>query len=96
MSGSVGLHLIHRTIGYLLLGLLLFAALSARQPRRLGRAVGAAFLLAIAQVATGIADVLLGLPVEVTGLHSALAAALVLTLAFALDEAWSQTPATIH
>jgi heme A synthase len=92
----VGLHLIHRTSGYLLVGLLLFAALSARQPHRLGRALGAAFLLALAQVVVGIANVLLGLPVEVTGLHSALAAALVLTLAFALDEAWRRAPATIH
>jgi cytochrome c oxidase assembly protein subunit 15 len=96
LSGSVGLHLIHRTSGYLLVGLLLLAALSARQPRRLGRAVGAAFLLALAQVAVGIANVVLGLPVEVTGLHTALAAALVLTLAFALDEAWRRAPATIH
>jgi cytochrome c oxidase assembly protein subunit 15 len=96
LSGSVGLHLIHRTSGYLLVGLLLLAALSARQPRRLGRAVGAAFLLALAQAVVGIANVLLGLPVEVTGLHTALAAALVLTLAFALDEAWRRAPATIH
>jgi cytochrome c oxidase assembly protein subunit 15 len=96
LSGSVGLHLIHRTGGYLLLGLLLFAALSTRQPRRLGRAVATAFLLGVAQVAAGIANVVLGLPVEVTGLHSALAAALVLTLAFALDTAWSRAPVTIH
>ena len=47
----------------------------------------------VAQVVVGIANVLLGLPVEVTGLHSALAAALVLTLVFALDEAWSRAPA---
>lgn len=96
LSGSVGLHLIHRTTGYLLLGLLLVAALRTRQARRLGRAMGAACLLALAQVVVGIANVLLGLPVEVTGLHSALAAALVLTMAFAVDEAWSRAPATIR
>jgi cytochrome c oxidase assembly protein subunit 15 len=96
LSGSVGLHLIHRTTGYLLLGLLLVAALSTRQARRLGRAMGAACLLALAQVVVGIANVLLGLPVEVTGLHSALAAALVLTMAFAVDEAWSRAPTTIR
>lgn len=94
--GSVGLHLLHRTSGYLLVALLLAAALSTRQPRGLSRAIAGAFLLGLAQVAVGAANVLLGLPVEVTGLHSALAAALVLTLAFALDQAWSRTPVKVH
>jgi heme A synthase len=38
-----------------------------------------ALALAAAQFIVGVANVLLELPVEVTGLHSALAAALVLT-----------------
>jgi len=45
-----------------------------------------ALALGISQVGVGIANVLLGLPVEVTGLHSALAAALAATLALALRE----------
>ncbi len=94
--GSVGLHLIHRTSGYLLLLLLLVAAWNVRRPRRLGRALALAALLGVAQVVVGIANVLLGLPVEITGLHSALAAALVLTLVFALDAAWSRAPARAH
>jgi heme A synthase len=39
--------------------------------------------LGVAQVVVGILNVRLGLPVEVTGLHSALAAGLVLSLAAA-------------
>jgi NADH dehydrogenase len=53
-----------------------------------GYAVLLALGLGLAQVAVGVANVWLGLPVEVTGLHSALAAALVLTLAYAAREAW--------
>jgi heme A synthase len=48
-----------------------------------------AFALGILQGAVGVANVSNGIPIELTGLHTALAAALVLTLAFALREAWS-------
>lgn len=93
LQGGVGLHLLHRTSGYLLVALLACCALGVRRPRRLSRAVTLALLLAVAQVGVGVANVLLELPVEVTGLHSALAALLVLTTAVALDEAWSEAPA---
>ena len=96
LSGSVGLHILHRMSGYLLLALLLAGAVWVRHPRTLGRAVSLAFVLGLGQVIVGVANVLLGLPVEVTGLHSALAAALVLTLVFALDAAWSRAPAAAH
>ena len=46
-----------------------------------------AAILVVAQVAVGVANVLLRLPVEITGLHSGLAALLVLTLGLALAEA---------
>jgi cytochrome c oxidase assembly protein subunit 15 len=77
-SGGVGLHLAHRTGGYLLLalGALLFGSARAWLP---GRGVFAAPIVRVAlQVGVGIANVTLGLPVEVTALHSALAALLVL------------------
>jgi heme A synthase len=45
--------------------------------------------LALAQIGVGVLNVRLGLPVEVTGLHSALAAALVLSLAAAGFAAFS-------
>jgi heme A synthase len=88
LRGSVGLHLLHRGVGYLLAVTALGAAWRIRQPRGLARALVLAGALAVCQVAVGVANVLTGIPVEVTGLHSALAAALVLTTFFALHEAW--------
>jgi cytochrome c oxidase assembly protein subunit 15 len=82
-GGAVGLHLLHRGNGYLLLVLLGAAAVAARRRGALGRTLGLAAALGLAQVVVGILNVRLGLPVEVTGLHSALAAALVLSLAAA-------------
>ena len=40
------------------------------------------------QILIGITNVLTGLPVEVTGLHSALATGLVLTLSVAVRDCW--------
>ena len=91
--GSVGLHLLHRTNGYLLLVALTALARTCRTSPRLARWTRAAEGLAAAQVAVGIANVLTGTPVEITGLHSALAAALVLTVTGAAHAAWgSATP----
>jgi cytochrome c oxidase assembly protein subunit 15 len=86
--GPVGLHLLHRSNGYLLLVALTALARSCRTTPRLARWARAAEGLAAAQVAVGIANVLLGIPVELTGLHSALAAALVLTATGAAQAAW--------
>lgn len=83
-AGSVGLHLLHRSNGYLVLGLLVAAALATRGAPGLGGLTAAAALLAVAQVLVGIANVVLGLPVEVTGMHSLLAATLLLTTAAAV------------
>jgi cytochrome c oxidase assembly protein subunit 15 len=91
--GPVGLHLLHRTNGYLLLVALTALARTCRTSPRLARWTRAAEGLAAAQVAVGIANVLTGTPVEITGLHSALAAALVLTATGAAHAAWgSATP----
>lgn len=87
-EGSVGLHLLHRWNGALLLAALAACAIASRRAPGL-RALGVlAVALGLAQMTVGIANVLLRIPVEVTGLHSALAAALVLTLALALREVW--------
>jgi cytochrome c oxidase assembly protein subunit 15 len=86
--GSVGLHLWHRSNGYLLVAALGAAALALRRDPRVGRAAGLALALGLAQLVVGVANVKLGIPVEVTGLHSALAAALVLTLGWSLHAAW--------
>jgi cytochrome c oxidase assembly protein subunit 15 len=87
--GAVGLHLLHRANGYALGLALLGAALAARGKGPSGRLLGVAAALALAQIVVGVLNVRLGLPVEVTGLHSALAAALVLSLAAAGFEAFS-------
>lgn len=89
IGGLVSLHLLHRTNGYLVLAALLALAMSSRGTRAAGPTAWAA-ALGVGQVAVGVANVLWGLPVEVTGLHSALAAALVLTLTVTARELFSQ------
>jgi heme A synthase len=88
-EGAFGLHLLHRMNGYALVLLLLAAAVATRGAGRAGRMLRLAAGLGLAQVVVGVLNVRLALPVEVTGLHSALAAALVLSLAAASFEAFS-------
>jgi heme A synthase len=85
-TGSVGLHLLHRYNGYLLLAALAAAAWTSREDERLRAPAAAGLALGLLQVGVGVANVKLGLPVEVTGLHSALATALAVTLTLALRE----------
>ncbi|HXK22026.1 MAG TPA: COX15/CtaA family protein [Myxococcota bacterium] len=87
--GPVGLHLMHRSNGYLLLLSLCAAAWRLRGDPRVGRSVRLAAALALAQVAAGVANVRLGIPVEITALHSALAALLVLTVVWSTRQAWA-------
>ena len=63
-----------------------------RSSPRLRQKTRLALALAVAQVGVGVANVLLALPVEVTGLHSALASALTLCVALATRTAWQGTP----
>lgn len=94
LAGSVGLHLAHRTNGYLLFAMLAAAAFASRRDVGLRRFTFPALALGLCEVAVGIANVTLGIPVEVTGLHSLLAAALVLTLTLAVrDTAVRRAPA---
>lgn len=88
--GTVGIHLFHRMNGYLLLTAFAGLAIACRDAGRLSTLSRVALALALTQVAVGIANVLTGLAVEVTGLHSALAAALVLTGTAAAREAWGR------
>jgi cytochrome c oxidase assembly protein subunit 15 len=82
--GAVGAHLAHRWNAVLLLGALAAAAFAARGVPRLGPRTALALGLGLAQLGVGVANVLLAIPVEVTGLHSLLAALLVLTLTASL------------
>jgi cytochrome c oxidase assembly protein subunit 15 len=88
--GPVGLHLLHRTNGYLLVAALAALAWICRASPRLARVTRAAAVIALLQVAVGVANVLSGIPVEITGLHSALAAALVLAATGAAHAAWGR------
>jgi cytochrome c oxidase assembly protein subunit 15 len=84
--GNVGLHLLHRYNGYLLLAALALAALASRRDAPLRTPAFAALAIGLLQVGVGIANVSFGLPVEVTALHSALATALAAALTLALRE----------
>ncbi len=87
-SGIQGLHLFHRSVGYAVVVAIAVAAWLGRHHAATARWLAVAAGLALAQVAVGITNVLLRLPVEVTALHSALAAALVCTIGVATREAW--------
>ena len=93
-SGIQGLHVFHRLVGYACLLAIVSAAVLSRVRAHDGSrrwlAVAAAF--ALLQVAVGITNVLLRLPVEITGLHSALAAGLICTVGVAVREVWRSTP----
>lgn len=86
--GIQGLHLFHRLTGYSLGGALLASAFLARSHPGTRRWLGIAAVFGIAQIGVGIANVLLRLPVEVTALHSALAAGLVCTVGVGVREVW--------
>ena len=87
-QGPVGLHLLHRTNGYLLLGALASAGWWCRGVPRLRSLLWGGVAVGLGQMLVGIANVLLRLPMEVTGLHSALAALLVLGVTLAVREAF--------
>ncbi|MDJ0869870.1 MAG: COX15/CtaA family protein [Myxococcota bacterium] len=86
-SGPVGLHLLHRTNGYGFALALLALAWAARRHATLARPLAVAAGLVLLQIGVGILNVRLGIPVEVTGLHSALAAGLVLAFGWTFYEA---------
>lgn len=92
LRGAVGLQVLHRLNGYALWTALAVAALVARGHARVGVLLGAAWLVATAQIAVGVANVLWRIPVEITGLHSALAATLVALLVLCVREAWLRRP----
>jgi cytochrome c oxidase assembly protein subunit 15 len=87
--GNVGLHLLHRLNGYALIAAIVWALAASRDDGPLRRLLTLLLALAVAQIAVGVANVLLGLPQEITGLHTALAAALVLTLTLAVRDLYT-------
>ncbi len=93
--GNVGLHLMHRMNGYLLIGSFAIAAWVSRREPSLRRPTTVLLGIGLIQVSVGIANVLAGVPIEVTGMHSALAAGIVLTTGFTMRAAWSRGAVTI-
>lgn len=85
-QGALGTQLLHRLAAYGLTVAVLVSAWLARATPGLSGPLRVAAILVVVQVAVGVANVLLRLPVEVTGLHSGLAALLVLTLGLAVTE----------
>jgi heme A synthase len=90
-SGNVGIHLLHRLNGYALLALLAAAAAKGWRDRDLRRLLALALALGLGEVLAGVANVRLGFPAEITGLHTGLAATLVLTLGLTLRDVFTRT-----
>ncbi|HIL80275.1 MAG TPA: hypothetical protein EYG54_03305 [Myxococcales bacterium] len=87
-SGIQGLHLFHRSVGYACLIGIIAAAVGSRSHSPSRPWLMTAAVISLCQVAVGIANVLLRLPVEITGLHSALAAGLICTVGIGVREVW--------
>lgn len=88
--GNVLLHLLHRWNAALLVAAMLGVTFFSRREPRLRWLLVALTGVGLLQMVVGIANVLLAIPVEVTGLHSALAAILVLLAGTAVREAHLQ------
>jgi cytochrome c oxidase assembly protein subunit 15 len=83
-SGSVGLHVVHRLTAYTLVGCLALAAAASWREPRLRAPTALACMLGVLQLGVGIANVLLGVPAALTAAHTGVAAAIALSLAYAL------------
>lgn len=79
LHGPVGMHVLHRLNGFVLLGALAGLAWLTRRAGRVGRLALIATGLVVVQIVVGVANVLLELPISLTGLHTGLAAAIILT-----------------
>ena len=86
LEGPVGMHVLHRLNAFLLL--FVYGGLAARMGpgSRLSKLARLGFALVVVQIAVGVANVLLLLPIAVTALHSGLAAAIVLVTAMLARE----------
>jgi cytochrome c oxidase assembly protein subunit 15 len=87
-TGIQGLHVFHRVFGYTATFAICAAAWLGRSHGNSRLWIVAAAWLCVGQIAVGVANVLLRVPVEITGLHSALAAGLVCTVGVSVREVW--------
>jgi len=98
-TGLMGLHVIHRLCAYALFVSYLALAWLTRRAGRMGQLARSGMRLVLLQIGIGALNVLLTLPVEVTALHSALAAGLVLITGLVVREsvyARSEVPSLRH
>ena len=95
LQGLVGLQVMHRIAAYGVLGMALVNVLAARGRGRVGRAAWLVLGLTVAQVALGVANVLMLIPVELTIAHAGNAALIVLATAALNVEAW-RAPVAAH
>ena len=98
-TGLTGLHVIHRLCAYALFVSYLALAWLTRRAGLTGQLVRLGMRLVLLQIGIGALNVLLTLPVEVTALHSALAAGIVLMTGLAVREsvyARSDVPSLRH
>ncbi len=86
LSGPIGLHVLHRLNAYALCFAFALLAWRARGSVRVARLATIAFGIVVAQVLVGVLNVLLQVPIEITGLHSALATGLAVTTAVVVRE----------
>ncbi len=85
-AGHVGLHVVHRMNGLLLLLSFFALAIWTRKIDHIGMLARAGARVVFLQVFIGIANVLFKLPFELTALHTAFAAALALIMALLIRE----------
>ncbi len=79
-SGLVGLHVVHRLNGFLLLASICAMTWSSRGSRRVAGVSQVAAGLICLQIVIGVANVLMGLPFGLRGLHTGVGAAIVLAV----------------
>lgn len=85
-TGLVGLHVLHRFCAYALCASYLLLTWLTRHAGFTGRLVRSGMRLLLLQLAFGVLNVLLRLPIELTALHSAVAAGIVLVTGLVVRE----------
>ncbi len=85
-AGRIGLHVLHRLNGFLLLLSFLVLAFAVRKIERLSIFAKTGLRIVFLQIFIGAGNVLLKLPFELTALHTAFAAALALVTALLIRE----------
>ena len=96
LEGGVGMHVLHRLNAFVLLALYAALAFLARARGRVGLFAQWGLGLTLVQIGVGVANVLFLLPIPLTALHSALAAAIVLATAMLVREALGARSAPVE